>query len=683
MPRKPRRTRVPSGSRAPVIDETLDRRARTVHWAAAGAVLAMLGALSFFPVQSDDLFMYLAIGRRMVREGALPAVDPFLFSIPDYQWHVVQEWVSYLIAYGLFSLGGWTLLILVKTLVLLMTAGIALTTAWRLGVRSVVVPLLILMAVIAGYHRFIERASVVSDFFTAAVLAIVAIDRASPGRLRYLLPVIFLAWVNLHPGFYVGLAICGLAVLWDLGRIGERSVQVFAGCVIVSALLCLVNPDGLAGVIYPLRPLFDPSWDVYRTYNYEWMPTLDPGYRQSIHVPFFVGLIVICPLVAVTTLHRRPWFELSVLAMLIWLGFSAVRFLTTASFALCVLGVVLASKSSLRERRSATQAWLRIDMAATAVVALAAVLVSLRVAFWGYDTLAGPRTFGGGLDTSMHPIAAADFIDRIGLESNLYNQAGFGAYLAWRWDGQRKIFYHGHVEDTDFIARHFLAVSETPEQFDRVVHEFRLGAFLLRRPGEGALPLVYRQLYDSADWRLVFMDDRVLMFLRSIPENETAFARYEATVLEARSRNASAPASYDQGMEAARATQEQQAERSSVASLPIVGTWKATWCGLDVSTLRITAVDGLLGGTMVANEYAAKQNATGCDALDLQLTGKQSEFPLTDLSFDGETLRLTVIGGTADGRSQAQAVELRWSDGTLSVIADQPGQETRVFRRAQ
>ncbi len=681
MPRKHRRTSVPPVSRAVAIEDTFDRRATIVYWATGGAVLLLLGFLAFFPVQSDDVFMYLAIGRRMVREKALPAIDPFLFSIPNYHWHVAQEWASYLLSYGLFRLGGWTLLIVAKTLLLLGAAGIALTTAWRLRVRSVIVPLLILLAAIAGYHRFIERASLVSDVLTAAVLAIVAIDRAKPGRLRYLLPFIFLAWVNLHPGFYVGLAICGLAVLWDIRRIGQRPVQVFAGCVIASALLCLVNPDGLAGVLYPLRPLFDRSWDIYRTYNYEWLPTLEPGYLHSIHVPFFIALITLCLLIAVTALRQQPWFELSVLAMLIWLGFSAVRFLTTASFALCVLGAVLASKSWLRELGS-SEVWPRLNKAASAAVAVAAVLFSIKIAFWGYPTLAGPRQFGGGVDDSMHPIAAADFIDRIGLESNLYNQAGFGAYLAWRWDGQRKLFYHGHVEDLDFFRRNFIGVSETPDQFNRIVNEFHLGAFLLRRPDQdGAMPLVYRLLSQSPDWRLVFLDDGVLFFLRNIPENEAAFTRYAAMV-DAANGNASTPASYERGARAARDIQEQQATKSSAASLPILGTWKASWCGLDVSTLRITATDGVLGGTMIANEYVANQAATGCAAQNPHLTGKHSEFPLSGLSFDGQTLRLTVASGTASGEAQTQSVQLRLSNDTLVVIADQPGQEPRVFKRA-
>ena len=44
-----------------VPDGALNQRERILYWASAIAVLLLLGFLCFFPVQSDDLFMYLAI----------------------------------------------------------------------------------------------------------------------------------------------------------------------------------------------------------------------------------------------------------------------------------------------------------------------------------------------------------------------------------------------------------------------------------------------------------------------------------------------------------------------------------------------------------------------------------------------------------------------------------------------
>jgi hypothetical protein len=117
----------------------------------------------------------------------------------------------------------------------------------------------------------------------------------------------------------------------------------------------------------------------------------------------------------------------------------------------------------------------------------------------------------------------------------------------------------------------------------------------------------------------------------------------------------------------------------SVPTPPIVGTWKASWCGLEVSTLRITMVNGVLGGTMIANEYSTKEGLTGCAAVG-SLTGKRSELPLSNVSFDGQILRLAVAF-EADQQTQVQQVQLRWANDTLTVIPDRSGQEARVFIR--
>src|SRR5439155_22296934 len=101
-----------------------------------------------------------------------------------------------------------------------------------------------------------------------------------------------------------------------------------------SALACLANPRGIFGMLYPLRAQFDPSWKIYRERNFEWMSTLDQTYAGSPMVIAFFFLLLVCVVLAATALPRRPWIELAILALLAYLGLSAVRFVPMASFGL-------------------------------------------------------------------------------------------------------------------------------------------------------------------------------------------------------------------------------------------------------------------------------------------------------------------------------------------------------------
>jgi hypothetical protein len=130
------------------------------------------------------------------------------------------------------------------------------------------------------------------------------------------------------------------------------------------------------------------------------------------------------------------------------------------------------------------------------------------------------------LDPRLHPEAAAAFVDKIDLKTNLFNQHEFGSYLAWRWDGRRKLFYHGFVDDLDFYAKNYIVINESAEQFDRIVNHFNIGAFMLRRMNiTPDLPLYYNLYTRRSDWTLVYVDDRSMIFLRNIPENQAALAQ--------------------------------------------------------------------------------------------------------------------------------------------------------------
>jgi hypothetical protein len=488
-------------------------------------VLLLLGLMAVFPIQSDDVFMYLAIGRRAAHDGRLPTIDPFLFSIPDYHWHILHEWGAHRLAYALYVAGGWTALIAGKTALLLAMAATPLLLARRLRTHSAIVPLVILLAVLAGAHRLIERSSLLSDFLTAAVLGIVLADRVRVGWARWLLPVIFLGWVNLHPGFLVGLAVCGLAVVTDWRRWRQPATRAFAAIVGLSVLACLANPMGISGVLYPLRPYFDPAWEANRQYNFEWMSTLSSVYVQSLGARALFSLAAISVGLCLWRRGRRPWFEAAALGLLLWLGLSAARFMITAAFGMAVIATSLAAR---REAVPARRAMSRANALTCGLIALVGCAGAFGVAHWDYTVMGAPRHVGLGIDERLHPVRAAEFIERIGLATNLFNQQEYGSYLAWRWDGTRKLFYHGFVEDLDFYQRDYLSVNVSREAFNRIVDRYEIGAFLISRPPpapQSRWPLLHQILLASPEWRLVYADDLRILVLRETPANKDALAR--------------------------------------------------------------------------------------------------------------------------------------------------------------
>ena len=204
-------------------------------------LLGLAGVMAIFPISSEISFSYLAIGRRFFQAGALPKIDPFIYPIPNYPLEVYPEWLSHVLSYGIYKLGGWNALIVVKAWLVLLIGFTPLYFAKRIGFRSPLTLLLVTLALRAGCHRFIERTSLISDLLIAVVIAIVLSERKRAGRLRYVLPFIFLAWVNLHPGYILGLGILGLALLGDLPEWRKAKFQSFGRCALASGIACLIN----------------------------------------------------------------------------------------------------------------------------------------------------------------------------------------------------------------------------------------------------------------------------------------------------------------------------------------------------------------------------------------------------------------------------------------------------------
>jgi hypothetical protein len=501
-------------------DANRDRRTLAVYRTAILLTLTFAFLLACFPVMSEDVFMHLAVGRRWVATGHFPDPDPWLFSLKNYHRGWSDVWGSHLLAYAIYRAAGYTGLILVKCTVVL--AGLA-APVWlgrRIGNCSALGVFAMTLAAWAGSYRFLERASLVSDIAGAWVLALCCSESLRPSRWRWLLPTILAVWVNLHPGVLVGLGFVAATALvqWKQWR---AWVPVLGASLVA---VCL-HPDGPRPLVWAVHGILGGGFAAYRAATYEFMPTFAPLYRDTAQVRGFVALLVAFVVLWLLGVRRRgrqrPLHELSLVcfAAVAWLGLTAVRFLTTAAFAVPVL-VVAITPPALRPAGRP-----RLLAGLAAVVALA---LCLRVATHGYRPLLGERHVGFGVAPSAAPEAAADFVAALDVPGHLFNEHGWGAYLAWRWDGKPQIFYHGYVLDVPLYVNDYLGVNRSPADFDRVVQKYDLDVFFLEAQpaSEHSGPLLYQLLLTRPEWALVYWDDTSAVFLRDRPETHAALSRF-------------------------------------------------------------------------------------------------------------------------------------------------------------
>lgn len=462
--------------------------------------------MTVFPIQSEDVFMYLALGRHFFESGYFPTSDPFLVSSHDLNFHIMHEWGSYLLFYSLYFIGGIAGVILLKSAIIAGIFAVPTCKALARQKGDLLLVVALLLTIIAASHRFIERASLFSDLFTVCTIAILLKSDLRSSRLHWILPVIFLVWVNLHPGFHPALILTGFFsaqfLIREPGR--ERVIALALLLACIAATLC--NPLGLAGFTYPLRTVLDDRWNIFRESNYEWISTLNPIFLKTWEAKALIALILLTLPSAWSEFKDRKWFSLSIWVVSIGLGLSASRFMSTSAYSL-LTWLTFAQKSSPLNLPWSRKTSIPIFFLSTAL------LISISV--WGYKGAAGLRQIGLGIDSRFFPVQAAHYIPEDG--QNVFNEFGWGSYLAWLWNGRHKIFYHGHIDDPTYFLDHYLGVGRSLPQFQKTIQESKIEYFLLnpKKLRTYPPPKLWEYL-NSPPWKMIFEDDTAIVFKKEI-----------------------------------------------------------------------------------------------------------------------------------------------------------------------
>jgi tetratricopeptide (TPR) repeat protein len=227
------------------------------------SLLFLIAAVSLFlflflfalrDIYDYDYWWHAATGKYIVQNRSLIRGDVFSFTA---QGAPVLDcyWLAQIILY----LAG-SAVVVVKSAIICGAFAVATLVVSREMRFSAPSLTLLFVAIFAASERFLERPEVFSLIFTAVFFVILSRWEKRGSKLVFLLPVLLAVWVNLHPGWVVGVF---LIVCFVGGRIVERAFRFSAReaqsgrlhSLILVLLLCaaasFANPYGLRLVLYP------------------------------------------------------------------------------------------------------------------------------------------------------------------------------------------------------------------------------------------------------------------------------------------------------------------------------------------------------------------------------------------------------------------------------------------------
>ena len=211
--------------------------------------------LAFLPrAFSVDSWLALVAGREVWQSG-LPQQETLTALAHGASW-IDQQWLSQLITYGVYRVGGLALLGLFNVALLAGAVGACAVGARRLGASTASVLLVLpVCAAIVVYSREVRTQELILPLFVATSYLLASDSRRPSGRVYWCLPLLVL-WANLHGTVSLGAALValrGLTLAWerrhDLAhrpRAWVRPVALLAG----GPACMLATPYGVPIVSY-------------------------------------------------------------------------------------------------------------------------------------------------------------------------------------------------------------------------------------------------------------------------------------------------------------------------------------------------------------------------------------------------------------------------------------------------
>jgi len=501
-------------------------------------VVLIYGFLAGLRTVTDfDVGWQLATGRWVAQHHQIPSVDVFSYTAQGQPW--IYPVGSGLIFYAAYLLGGYALLSWLGA------AACTATVALLIRRGSAVSAVLTIFAMPLVAARTTPRADMFTLVLFAALLSLLW-QHHQTGRARlWLLPLLIIAWVNLHLGFVAGLALLGayvvvetLEMLWPERREAawdrlRRSLP----WLLASGAATLVNPWG---------------WGIYRALfrQQEAMATQAGSLLEWGGTPLnwtilsaslslrnpdpFVAVLLLGSVALPVALWRRQLGAAGLMAGAAFAAFRHVRF--QALF--CVVMVIVAGAvlspvlNALWNRIANARLKSMLALAATCSFAGLAVVRSADLVSNREYLDTNLASFGAGLSW-WFPARAADFIERENIPGQIFNSYNEGGYFTARLGTRYLDYIDGRAIPfgTELFDRNAMLLGSPPKSpvWQYEAQRYNINAILVplaRYWGLETFP-VLRAFCASEVWRPVYLDEVSAVFVRQTPATEDLIRRLQ------------------------------------------------------------------------------------------------------------------------------------------------------------
>ncbi|HEY6767802.1 MAG TPA: hypothetical protein VI386_23865 [Candidatus Sulfotelmatobacter sp.] len=266
------------------------------------AIFIGLFAMAARNVLDPDVWWHLKTGEWMMQHRSIPHADPFSYTRAGQPW-VAHEWLSELIIFGLFRLGGYAALVVFFACIL---SASFIPLYLRCTSRPAIAGAVTVWGALATAVVWGVRPQIFSLLLISIWLWLLERSEEKPKLLWWTLPLTIL-WVNLHAGFIVGPVFLALFLVGELvetflnsKRFRSPHLRWLSLALAADLSLVPLNPNGVAIFKYPFETLHASAMQNHIS---EWA---SPNFHSLDYSAFFFLILAIVAIYAFSTQRLRP-----------------------------------------------------------------------------------------------------------------------------------------------------------------------------------------------------------------------------------------------------------------------------------------------------------------------------------------------------------------------------------------
>lgn len=488
------------------------------------------------PIGDIDLWWHLAAGKYMVEHKSLLKTDPFCYTsflngiTPGREMVLNGYWLSQLIFYSLYAAFNNYGLIIIRVFLLLSILLAIYVIGRKKGASDWSIILVLILAGWVSSSFTGERPQLFSFLFAPIVLYLLEdLKKACCGQhetssgirpapyKRYirhytLLPVIFLFWANLHPGFIMGIALIVLFIVSEAIKfIFKKSISnksFYMMCIIIGFTIAVsfINPNSYGSFMGVARLEGSPLQQ--RTSEYMSPITLLLQYKQIL-IPYWLYLFLVLSVFGLYFKQVDKTY-LIIVAFLAALSLSAFRYIpflvyTTSPITALYLSRVVEEKVKWRGLMN--------------ILAAGMIFVVLIVTFKGFNRSLG-KTLKHEINENRFPEAAASFVLKNSPSGNVFNNFSWGGYLTWRLYPRYRVFIDGRSLSM-ITFRDYTYILWNESEARRLLDYYKINTIIISglSPFSGEFYELVNVLTKDEQWYLAFADGTAIVFVRGV-ENQ-------------------------------------------------------------------------------------------------------------------------------------------------------------------